>query len=80
MPGTSKNSKAGSNFPDDEDHRIFMGGIPFSMNEQEVRDMCEGFGKLKSFNLIKDQQNHDQNKGFAFFEYEDDRAAERAIK
>jgi hypothetical protein len=31
-----------------------MGGIPFQMHEDEVRDMCESFGKLKNFNLIKD--------------------------
>ena len=37
-----------------EDRRLFMGGIPFQMQEEEVRKMCESFGKLKSFNLIKD--------------------------
>lgn len=31
-----------------------MGGIPFTMPESEVREMCESFGRLKSFNLIKD--------------------------
>jgi len=53
----------------DEDNRIFMGGIPFTMTEAQVREICEAFGKLKQFNLIKDQQNPSQNKGYAFFEY-----------
>ena len=32
---------------DEEDNRIFMGGIPFLMSEVEVRKMCEAFGRLK---------------------------------
>jgi RNA recognition motif-containing protein len=41
----------------DEDNRIFMGGIPFTMTEPQVREVCEAFGRLKQFNLIKDPQN-----------------------
>lgn len=50
------------------------------MHEEEVREMCESFGRLKNFNLIKDTQQAGLNKGYAFFEYIDDRAAEKAIK
>ena len=57
-----------------------MGGIPFTMPESEVREMCESFGRLKSFNLIKDNIDQTQNKGYAFFEFQDVRAAEKAIK
>jgi splicing factor U2AF 65 kDa subunit len=64
----------------DEDNRIFMGGIPFSMTESKVKEICEAFGRLKQFNLIKDQSNPEHNKGYAFFEYFDERAAEKAIK
>ena len=39
---------------DEEDNRVFMGGIPFTMTEATVREMVEAFGKLKSFNLIKE--------------------------
>lgn len=42
--------------------------------------MCESFGKLKSFNLIKDNSQSGINKGYAFFEYVDDRAIEKAIR
>jgi hypothetical protein len=38
----------------EEDSRIFIGGIPFTMNDAQVREVCEAFGRLKSFNLIKD--------------------------
>lgn len=61
-----------------EDRRIFMGGIPPQMQEDEVRQMCESFGKLKNFNLIKDSGQ--LNKGYAFFEYQDERAIDKAIR
>lgn len=65
---------------EEEDNRVFMGGIPFTMTESEVSNMCAAFGKLKSFNLIKDNIDPALNKGYAFFEYVDERAAEKAIK
>ena len=57
-----------------------MGNIPVNMSDDEVRKICESFGKLKTFNLAKDQTNMDLNKGYAFFEYVDERATEKAIK
>lgn len=65
---------------DEEDNRVFMGGIPFNMSEVDVSKICASFGKLKSFNLIKDPVDPSMNKGYAFFEYADERAAEKAIK
>jgi splicing factor U2AF subunit len=57
-----------------------MGGIPYNMSETEVKKMCEAFGRLKSFNLIKDPASAELNKGYAFFEYIDDRSTDKAIK
>ena len=65
---------------EEEDNRVFMGGIPFTMSEVDVSKICASFGKLKSFNLIKDNVDPALNKGYAFFEYVDERAAEKAIK
>lgn len=57
-----------------------MGNIPANMSDLEVRKMCESFGRLKTFNLVKDPSNPDVNKGYAFFEYVDERSIEKAIK
>ena len=62
------------------DNRIYMGNIPASMSDAEVRRMCESFGRLKSFNLVKDPAHPELNKGYAFFEFADERSAEKAIK
>lgn len=45
--------------------------------DQQVRKICETFGKLKFFNLVKDGS---VSKGYCFFEYEDPASSERAIK
>ena len=74
------NQTGASGEPIIEDRRIFMGGIPFNMQEDEVRQLCESFGKLKSFNLIKDNSQSGMNKGYAFFEYQDERAIDKAIR
>ena len=50
------------------------------MSDAKVREMCEAFGLLKSFNLVKDPANPDNNKGFCFFEYIDDKVTDKAIK
>lgn len=80
--GKGEGKQAVKGLPDGEvrDNRIYMGGIPYNMNEPEVKKMCEAFGRLKSFNLIKDPSNPELNKGYAFFEYSDDRSTDKAIK
>lgn len=62
------------------DNRIYMGNIPSNMGDMDVKKMCESFGRLRSFNLVKDPQNPDMNKGYAFFEYVDERSVDKAIK
>ena len=42
--------------------------------------MCESFGRLKAFTLVKDPSNPELNKGYAFFEYTDERSIEKAVK
>ena len=72
-----KNKKNGD---EEIDNRLYMGNIPNSMIDAEVRKMCESFGRLKSFNLVNDPANPDLNKGYAFYEYVDDRSIDKAIK
>jgi splicing factor U2AF subunit len=64
----------------DLDHKLFLGGIPITATEEEVRKICESFGQLKIFNLVMNKDSPGLNRGFCFFEYLDPRATERAIK
>ena len=56
-----------------------MGGIPLYLKEEDIKKLCESFGMLKYFNLVKDigQQGH---KGYTFFEYIDPKNTDKAVK
>ena len=58
--------------------RIYVGNLPFSATEQEVRDLFEAYGSVTSVNLITDRETG-RPRGFGFVEMDDDRAADAAI-
>jgi splicing factor U2AF 65 kDa subunit len=49
--------------------KIFIGCIPFSLNEQDMIEILQSFGPLKSFHLVRDAQGN--SKGYAFCDYQD---------
>ncbi|KAJ3347263.1 hypothetical protein HDU91_006822 [Kappamyces sp. JEL0680] len=48
--------------------KVFIGGIPPYVTEEQVMDLLKAFGELKSFNLVK-APDTGVSKGFAFCEY-----------
>ena len=59
------------------ENKIYLGGLPLPFMDPQVRKICETFGKLKFFNLVKEGN---VSKGYCFFEYEDSASSEKAIK
>jgi len=62
---------------DEGPNKIFIGGLPSYLSEDQVRELVAAFGALKSFNLVKDSATGN-SKGFAFFEYDDGDVTDRA--
>lgn len=54
----------------DSPHKIFIGGLPNYLNEDQVKELLTSFGQLKAFNLVKDVTSG-LSKGYAFAEYLD---------
>ncbi|KAI9274354.1 hypothetical protein BDA99DRAFT_497251 [Phascolomyces articulosus] len=54
----------------DTPNKIFIGGLPVYLNEEQVVELLKSFGELRAFNLVKDPTTN-QSKGFAFCEYAD---------
>ncbi|KAI8329802.1 hypothetical protein BC941DRAFT_463605 [Chlamydoabsidia padenii] len=54
--------------PDTPD-KIFIGGLPTYLTDDQVVELLRSFGELKAFNLVKDTNG--QSKGYAFCEYAD---------
>jgi splicing factor U2AF subunit len=67
-----------TNVPDSS-NKIFIGGLPSQMTEDQVQALLSSFGPLKAFNLVKDSTTG-LSKGFAFCEYANGAAdSEKAI-
>jgi len=62
----------------DSDNKVFVGGIPNYLNEDQVQELLTSFGQLKSFNLVKDFTTG-LSKGYAFAEYSDPSITDQAI-
>jgi RNA recognition motif-containing protein len=57
---------------------IFVGSLPFSLEESELRGVFEDFGEVTSVKIITDKFTG-RSKGFGFIEMPDDEQAKKAI-
>ncbi|KAL4132145.1 hypothetical protein QTP88_009352 [Uroleucon formosanum] len=62
----------------DSPHKIFIGGLPAYLNDEQVKELLTSFGQLKAFNLVKDAATG-LSKGYAFCEYVDVVMTDQAI-
>ncbi|KAK7030721.1 hypothetical protein R3P38DRAFT_2930144 [Favolaschia claudopus] len=60
-------------------NKVFVGGLPAYLNEEQVMELLKSFGELKAFNLVRENGNG-ISKGFAFFEYVDTEVTDVAIQ
>ena len=58
---------------------IYVGNLPWSSTEDEVRAAFEAYGQVSSVKLIEDRETG-RPRGFGFVEMEDDSAALEAIE
>lgn len=59
--------------------KLFVGGLPYSVTGDELKNIFANFGAVLSAVVITDKFTG-QSKGFGFVEMEDDAAAQAAIK
>jgi len=87
MPGHSENptmSQPGhipgvvSTVVPDSPNKVFLGGLPNYLNEDQVKELLTSFGQLRAFNLVKDSATG-LSKGYAFCEYVDVNITDQAI-
>ena len=36
--------------------RVFVGGLPYFLNEEQCKELLSSFGPLKSFDLVRDRE------------------------
>ncbi|HEX5412726.1 MAG TPA: RNA-binding protein [Terriglobia bacterium] len=57
---------------------LFVGNLPFTASEDELRDMFSAFGEVQQVRIMTDRDTG-KSRGFAFVEIADDAAAAKAI-
>ncbi|KAI6044336.1 hypothetical protein EDC04DRAFT_427973 [Pisolithus marmoratus] len=77
-PGIHVPGVVSTNVPDSI-NKVFVGGLPTYLNEEQVQELLKSFGELKAFNLVRENGNG-ASKGFAFFEYVDASVTDVAIQ
>lgn len=59
--------------------KLFVGGLPYAVNEEELNDLFSEYGKIVSAIVITDRSTG-RSKGFGFVEIEDDAQAQKAVE
>lgn len=58
---------------------IYIGQLPYSVKEDELREIFSEFGEIASLKLVKDRFSG-QSKGFGFIDMPNNSEADQAIK
>ena len=57
---------------------LFVGNLPFTATEDELRDLFSAFGEVQQVRIMTDRDTG-RSRGFAFVEIADDEAAAKAV-
>eukprot|EP00245_Coleochaete_scutata_P012905 TRINITY_DN508_c0_g4_i2.p1 TRINITY_DN508_c0_g4~~TRINITY_DN508_c0_g4_i2.p1 ORF type:complete len:397 (-),score=99.82 TRINITY_DN508_c0_g4_i2:626-1816(-) len=63
---TPGSAAGGADGPD----RIFVGGLPYYLSEEQIKELLSSFGPLRAFDLVKDRDTGN-SKGYGFCVYQD---------
>jgi len=58
--------------------RVFVGNLPFSTTEEQLRDLFAQHGEVTNVEIVKDRFTQ-RSRGFAFVEMSNDAAADAAV-
>lgn len=76
QPANRSNNRPSGN-DNQESSSIIVRNLPFNFSENDLNDMFEGFGSIKSFRIIKNESG--QSKGFGFVDFDSAADAKSAL-
>lgn len=59
-------------------NKVFVGGLPFSTTEEELREAFSQCGEVTSAKIILDRETN-RSRGFGFVEFATEEAAQQAV-
>ncbi len=60
-------------------YKLYVGGLPYSTNDEQLSEFFAQYGKVASAKVIVDRDTG-RSKGFGFVEFEDDNEGKEAEK
>eukprot|EP01012_Entosiphon_sulcatum_P032080 TRINITY_DN40829_c0_g1_i1.p1 TRINITY_DN40829_c0_g1~~TRINITY_DN40829_c0_g1_i1.p1 ORF type:complete len:764 (+),score=147.23 TRINITY_DN40829_c0_g1_i1:68-2359(+) len=77
LPSSVVPGVIGTQVPDGP-NKVFMGGLPLGMSEEEVKGLLQSFGQLRNFNMVRDPQTG-LSRGYCFFDFVDPSVTDKVI-
>ena len=62
-----------------QQNKLYVGNLPFSVDENQVRDIFAQYGEIENLSLIMDRDTG-RPKGFGFITFVSQQAAEKALE
>ncbi|MFT4564071.1 MAG: cold-inducible RNA-binding protein [Gammaproteobacteria bacterium] len=62
-----------------QQNKLYVGNFPYSVDEDQLRDMFSPYGEIEELALIMDRETG-RSKGFAFITFATQQAAESALE
>ena len=72
--GTAGTSRTGGLF-----RKVFVGGLPSSVTEDDLRSYFESYGRVNEIELLRDRESN-RLRGFAFVTFDDEDSADKCIQ
>lgn len=63
----------------EEKNKLYVGNLPYSVNDDQLKEMFSGAGEVMEAVVISDKFSN-RSKGFGFVTMKDEATAEKAIK
>ena len=62
-----------------QQNKLYVGNLPFSADEAQLRDLFSAYGEISELAMITDRDTG-RSKGFAFITFATQQAAEKALE
>ncbi|MEX2012292.1 MAG: RNA-binding protein [Patescibacteria group bacterium] len=59
--------------------KLFVGSLPYSINDEQLKAHFEKFGEITSASVVMDKFDKTRSRGFGFVEMPNDEEAQKAI-
>jgi RNA recognition motif-containing protein len=64
---------------DQDDSKLFVGGLPWALDSEDLREVFQEFGEIDQANVVYDRETG-RSRGFGFVQFKDKDAATKALE